>query len=243
MLVQPLCGDPETEAALAALLGVQQPLGVVGAGCRSALGASAPGAVPRALPRCTNLAAGKMQSRTAPSNKSDSETASAATCDLLPRALQWRYDSADIARAHRTSTPKAGSQLSSATPGRSASEAPAVARLKQPTAADTGVEKWWSRASQALWDDAVSTHTQRATGRNKRAASRPLTKQDVAKLLKQAAFVAMVRRACALSLAQLAQFCTRPGQARLSRDHRAYHSTHCACALVSTHSTGYMMLV
>ena len=79
MLVQPLCGDPEAEAALTALLSEQQPLGLIGAGCQSALGAAAPGAVPRALPRCTHLSAAKAQSRTAPAQQADSRNASSCS--------------------------------------------------------------------------------------------------------------------------------------------------------------------
>ena len=196
MLVQPLCGDPEAEAALIALLGEQQPLGLVGAGCRSALGASAPGAVPRALPRCTHLSAAKAQSRTAPAQQADSRDASTAACDVLPHALQWRYDSTDIARAHCAATLAAPSQPSAVAADPPAPAAPAIACLEQPSAADThshGMEKWWSRASNALWDDVVSAHTQRPPVRKECAVRRLLSKHDVAKLLKHAAFVAAVR--------------------------------------------------
>ena len=112
---------------------------------------------------------------------------------MLPHALRWRYDSTDTARAHRAAALVARSQPSAAAAGQPAPAAPAIACLKQPTAADTGMDNWWSQASTALWDDVVSAHTQQPPGRKKCAARRLLSKHDVAKLLKHAAFVATVR--------------------------------------------------
>ena len=182
LLVHPWLGDPTSEAALTALLGVQEPLSLVATPLRTLLGEPPSAQLPLRVPEATS--------------------ADDAALPNLAGPLRWVHDASIAAAArppahmlsHSTSLPNDRMRSGAAALARmpsvgSATTTSCVLRVIQ---ADPGMRsrhEWWRAAAAALWTDVLAGH-----------AAHGLTEQgvapselDVALLLQRAVLVAMVR--------------------------------------------------